>query len=34
MNHIDLQNIFFLDIETESGDPNFNALSGDAVTMS
>ncbi len=34
MNHIDLQNILFLDIETESGEPNFDALSGDAGTMS
>ena len=29
MNHIDLQNILFLDIETVSGEPNFEALSGD-----
>ena len=29
MNHIDLQNILFLDIETVSGEPNFDALSGD-----
>ena len=29
MNHIDLQNILFLDIETVSGEPNFEALCGD-----
>ena len=29
MNHIDLQNILFLDIETVSSEPNFEALSGD-----
>ena len=29
MNHIDLQNILFLDIETVSGEPNFEALSGE-----
>ena len=29
MNHIDLQNILFLDIETVSSEPNFDALSGD-----
>ena len=29
MNHIDLQNILFLDIETVSGEPNFDLLSGD-----
>ena len=29
MNHIDLQNILFLDIETVSGEPKFEALSGD-----
>ena len=29
MNHIDLQNILFLDIETVSGEPNYEALSGD-----
>ena len=29
MNHIDLQNILFLDIETVSGEPNFDGLSGD-----
>ena len=28
MNHIDLQNILFLDIETVSGEPNFDSLSG------
>ena len=29
MNHIDLQNILFLDIETVSSEQNFEALSGD-----
>tara|TARA_B100000963_G_C22564380_1_gene642927 strand:+ start:496 stop:705 length:210 start_codon:yes stop_codon:yes gene_type:complete len=29
MNHIDLQNILFLDIETVSGEPNFEALRKD-----
>ena len=29
MNHIDLHNMLFLDIETVSGEPNFEALSGD-----
>ena len=29
MNHIDLKNILFLDIETVSGKRNFEVLSGD-----
>ena len=29
MNHIDLQNILFLDIETVSCEPGFEVLSGD-----
>ena len=32
MNHIDLQKILFLDIETLSGEPNFEVLFGDMHT--